>query len=227
MIVFIEVTIDQQDDLPVPLRQARSRRRHIDGNGRNKTNIDRCPKSCRGRRGKKGDKGEQGVPGVCLTNCSAAPPMTFAHLAGIQAPSNSSDLFHFKAPESEFASGFRVVEGNKVEILDSGVFFVYSQVTYNNVAARNGFLVKIRRTPEGPPESFVSCILGSSGVTPSNHSGDEEGANLIYKPCFTAGTVHLEAGATLWMEHPYTGPGHDIKLMPHLTFLGLIRLSPG
>jgi hypothetical protein len=132
--------------------------------------------------------------------------------------------YRFALPNTPSASKFNITDDKeKIQVLESGLYLIYSQVlyvTYGNEAGRNGFMVKTNSSslPIERGQVFIACILGTGSST--GQSSDE-----VYKPCYTAGTLYLEAGDVLWLYDPYNL--RAIVLRPHLTFFGLVRLSSG
>ncbi|XP_023659275.1 tumor necrosis factor ligand superfamily member 13 [Paramormyrops kingsleyae] len=101
------------------------------------------------------------------------------------------------------------VSGETVTVTRGGLYFIYSQVLYEDPTFVMGHVIKKYR--ENKESSLMKCVKWM----PRNNS---EALNT----CYTAGGHNLESGSVLELSIPRKDAG--IGLLPHATFLGIYKI---
>lgn len=97
------------------------------------------------------------------------------------------------------------IEHGLLNIKENGVYFVYSQVLYENNFDRNGYRVYHNDVP------FLQCSLTIPNNMPKSNT------------CYTSGVIYLQMGDTLHMRDLFKG--RTVALKSAKSFFGVIKIS--
>ncbi|XP_036379649.1 tumor necrosis factor ligand superfamily member 13 [Megalops cyprinoides] len=101
------------------------------------------------------------------------------------------------------------VSGEAVTVITGGLYFIYSQVLYEDSTYVMGHV--IRKRIDGNEVRLMKCMKSMPD-------------NITYalNTCYTAGIQYLEAGSVLELSIPRKNAGLDLQ--PHSTFMGIYKL---
>jgi hypothetical protein len=112
-------------------------------------------------------------------------------------------------------------ESGHVEIRKPGIYYIYSQIFYNNVAVRSGFVIMSTtrsQVSQVSDKELAKCM--TSVMLPR----DDRPANPEHKTCYTAVVAKLTRGQTVYVKDLYSTV---LRNQPSANFFGLFNIAEG
>ncbi|XP_029102936.1 tumor necrosis factor ligand superfamily member 13 isoform X1 [Scleropages formosus] len=135
---------------------------------------------------------------------------TFLHLLPLSSHSDDEEdktLLKWTVGQSQ-GEGLQV-SGHTVTVTRGGLYFIYSQVLYEDTTFVMGHVIK--KSLGNNKTSLMKCMKSMA-----------DSIDLAMNTCYTAGVQNLESGSMLELSIPRKKAG--VILQPHSTFLGIYKI---
>ncbi|XP_037952761.1 protein eiger-like isoform X2 [Teleopsis dalmanni] len=148
-----------------------------------------------------------------MSNSIDSAPAAHFHLtrtvpgrqAAIKVPLYAGDIY---IGEPSMSSSYFEVENGVLTVLESGLYYIYAQVCYNNTHDQNGFVIFHGHKP------FLQCL----NTVPTN-------IPLKIHTCHTSGLIHLRADETIHIRDFHTDRSVILKDTNNRSYFGLIKVK--